>query len=228
LIASLVRSKISHKAVGSPIGLFLLLQGNKLSFDSDDKQKQDENVTRPSVNRMYNIFHPNDPVAYRIEPLVDPRYSRMPSYPIDYTKGGITQTLVGISSLKDNIVEKTQNILTGFASSTADMVFQATISTWFHGQVSNKDIDLQRNISSAEVCDQSFPGEISTSSFDPSFRLDFVLYEGIIENPYLSALSVHMAYWNEQDTCAFILNELYNSGDLERRVKSSGADKKPS
>jgi hypothetical protein len=144
----------------------------------------------------------------------------MPSYPIDYTKGGITQTLAGISSLKDNIVEKTQNIFTGFASSTADMLFQATISNWFHGQVSNKDFELQRDIS-ADISSPTFPGETSASAFDPSFRLDFALQEGITENPYLSALKVHMAYWDDQDTSAFILNKLYNSGELDRRRKST-------
>lgn len=181
---------------------------------------QDENITRPAVNRMYNIFHPNDPVAYRIEPLVDPRYRSMASYPIKYTKGGITQTLAGISSLKDNFVEKTHNIITGFASSTADMVFNATISTWFQGQLSGKDFEMQRD-TSLDTPNTSFPGELPPSAFDPSFRFDFVLQEGIIENPYLSALSVHMDYWGEQDTSVFILNELFNSGDLSRRRKST-------
>ena len=37
-------------------------------------------------------------------------------------------------------------------------------------------------------------------------------------NPYLSALSAH-TYWDEQDSSVFILNELYNAGDLQRRKK---------
>ena len=58
--------------VGSPIGLFLSLRGAHSVFDSI----RDAHPQKPKVSpftlptkRMYNIFSPSDPVAYRIEPL---------------------------------------------------------------------------------------------------------------------------------------------------------------
>lgn len=50
-------------ALGSPIAMFLTIRGV-------------ENLSRdfhlPTCTAMFNIFHPYDPVAYRIEPLINP------------------------------------------------------------------------------------------------------------------------------------------------------------
>ena len=189
-----------------------MLQGSKLNFDSDDKAVQEETITRPLVKHMYNIFHPNDPVAFRIEPLFDPRYKGIPAYPIQYTKGGITQTLAGISTLKNKVVEKTQNIMTGLVNSTTDMVFSAAISSWFHGPISPKDFEIQRAPSLVSPA-TSIPVDWQPDVFNPNFRLDFMLHGDIIDNPYLSALSAH-TYWDEQDTSIFILNQLYDPKNI--------------
>ncbi|XP_047447158.1 phospholipase DDHD2 isoform X2 [Mugil cephalus] len=48
-------------AFGSPIGMFLTVRGLKLI---------DPNYTFPTCKSFYNIYHPYDPVAYRIEPMI--------------------------------------------------------------------------------------------------------------------------------------------------------------
>ncbi|XP_023149935.2 phospholipase DDHD2 isoform X3 [Amphiprion ocellaris] len=48
-------------AFGSPIGMFLTVRGLK---------RIDPNYTFPTCKRFYNIYHPYDPVAYRIEPMI--------------------------------------------------------------------------------------------------------------------------------------------------------------
>ena len=35
-------------------------------------------IPRPSVQQMYNLFHPTDPIACRIEPLLSAPFSRVP------------------------------------------------------------------------------------------------------------------------------------------------------
>lgn len=50
-------------ALGSPIGIFLLIRSIK---------KLGTNFYLPNCPRFYNIFHPFDPIAFRIEPLVNP------------------------------------------------------------------------------------------------------------------------------------------------------------
>ncbi|CAB1322049.1 unnamed protein product, partial [Coregonus sp. 'balchen'] len=48
-------------AFGSPIGMFLTVRGLK---------RIDPNYTFPTCKHFYNIYHPFDPVAYRIEPMI--------------------------------------------------------------------------------------------------------------------------------------------------------------
>ncbi|XP_070689431.1 triacylglycerol hydrolase DDHD2 [Pempheris klunzingeri] len=48
-------------AFGSPIGMFLTVRGLK---------RVDPNYTFPTCKSFYNIYHPYDPVAYRIEPMI--------------------------------------------------------------------------------------------------------------------------------------------------------------
>ncbi|KAJ8395910.1 hypothetical protein AAFF_G00027930 [Aldrovandia affinis] len=48
-------------ALGSPIGMFLTVRGLK---------RLDPNYSFPTCKSFYNIYHPFDPVAYRIEPMI--------------------------------------------------------------------------------------------------------------------------------------------------------------
>jgi len=58
-------------ALGSPIGLFLLLKGCKLGARLSDSSTTGESTAqpcvRPAVENVYNIFHRSDPVAHRVE-----------------------------------------------------------------------------------------------------------------------------------------------------------------
>lgn len=38
---------------------------------------------------MFNIFHPSDPISYRLEPLISPAMASLKSQPLPYTKRGI-------------------------------------------------------------------------------------------------------------------------------------------
>ncbi|KAG1150853.1 hypothetical protein G6F37_001601 [Rhizopus arrhizus] len=40
-------------------------------------------------------------------------------------------------------------------------------------------------------------------------RVDYCIQEGLLENPYLSAFSAHMQYWQDLDVAAFLLKQIY-------------------
>lgn len=79
--------------VGSPVGIFLLLGGKTIKPPLQEGEEDDPNQSRLAVNALYNIFHPYDPVAHRIEPLFSLKLSSLKPMPIHYTKGGITVIL---------------------------------------------------------------------------------------------------------------------------------------
>ncbi|KAF7558500.1 hypothetical protein G7046_g5670 [Stylonectria norvegica] len=60
-------------------------------------------VSSPKVGQLFNIFHPSDPISYRLEPLISPAMSKLKPQQLPYTKKGIfgnvaPQGLTGIGS----------------------------------------------------------------------------------------------------------------------------------
>ncbi|KAF7727293.1 hypothetical protein EC973_007809 [Apophysomyces ossiformis] len=94
-------------AVGSPLGVMLLLRGYKIASrksigtasqlpsysslaDLPSSHSTPISFCYPAVENLYNIFHKSDPVAYRIEPLISRHYSaKLKPEPIPYIKGGL-------------------------------------------------------------------------------------------------------------------------------------------
>ncbi|KAI9668390.1 MAG: hypothetical protein M1831_001144 [Alyxoria varia] len=101
---------------GSPIGLFQMLKGrtiagrtnpNRVTLDGGpdsledplhDKppsklpvnvlthSQHDAMVSSPKCRQFFNIFHPTDPISYRIEPLISPAMTSMRPQALPYTK----------------------------------------------------------------------------------------------------------------------------------------------
>ncbi|KAK3682184.1 DDHD domain-containing protein [Podospora appendiculata] len=59
-------------------------------------------VSSPKIAQLFNIFHPSDPIAYRLEPLISPVMSTMKPQTLPYTKksmfGSAPQSLTGIGA----------------------------------------------------------------------------------------------------------------------------------
>lgn len=66
-------------AFGSPTPMFLTARGME-NFNSEYKL--------PTCNKMLNIFHPYDPIAYRMEPLIDTRFAYIKPVLIPHHRGG--------------------------------------------------------------------------------------------------------------------------------------------
>ena len=107
-------------ALGSPIGLFQMLKGRMItarppsdfaslrsSSDSTDgslsqagtggsaARELEITTSSPKCKQMFNIFHPTDPISYRLEPLISPAMSSLKPQPLPYTKKGIFGAPVG-------------------------------------------------------------------------------------------------------------------------------------
>ncbi|KAL2162451.1 hypothetical protein VTH06DRAFT_7364 [Thermothelomyces fergusii] len=61
------------------------------------------NVSSPKVGQLFNIFHPSDPISYRLEPLISPIMATLKPQNLPYTKKSIfnsvaPQSLTGIGA----------------------------------------------------------------------------------------------------------------------------------
>ena len=100
--------------LGSPLGLYQMLKGHLIRartttsalpktnaledpFLGPASSKSQERVydilsvgiSSPKCGQLFNIFHPADPIAYRVEPLVSSAMSSLKPQPLPYTKKGI-------------------------------------------------------------------------------------------------------------------------------------------
>lgn len=100
-------------ALGSPVGLFQMLKGRTIAARATPNLKPaqtpyvsmddpfsppaisstasyiDSTTSSPKCQRLYNIFHPTDPISYRLEPLISPAMASLKPQPLPYTKKGI-------------------------------------------------------------------------------------------------------------------------------------------
>ncbi|KAI1001302.1 hypothetical protein K3495_g6901 [Podosphaera aphanis] len=81
-------------------------------------------VSSPKVGRLYNIFHPSDPIAYRLEPLISPAMSSMKPQLLPYTKRSISSSMSGIGA---KVGQSVSGILTSLSSGLASSLFNRSL-----------------------------------------------------------------------------------------------------
>ncbi|TPX53946.1 hypothetical protein PhCBS80983_g06098 [Powellomyces hirtus] len=262
--------------VGSPVGLFLLLKGDKIAARKPGMPvhtQEEDGISSPAVNAFYNIFHPHDPVAYRVEPMIEKPFGEQKPVPIPYTKGGLKGTIVGIQDLGSGIADKGRSmfeaaklgitstkavVTSGISTSMGRMVTMVSSINAFKAAGANGSGELadekgqsaidtasspagvhlsnqggviesaaipthEPSVEMREIVRPSREGATDVELLNPRGRIDYVLQEGVLENPYISALGVHMNYWSDPDCALFMLRELYCeiSGD-DRKASGTG------
>ncbi|XP_045432091.1 SEC23-interacting protein isoform X4 [Pipistrellus kuhlii] len=90
-------------ALGSPVGMFLTIRG---------VDRIDENFRLPTCKGFFNIYHPLDPVAYRLEPMIVPDLD-LKAVLIPHHKGRKRLHL----ELKDSLSRMGSDLKQGFISS---------------------------------------------------------------------------------------------------------------
>ncbi|CAM9129063.1 unnamed protein product [Scytosiphon promiscuus] len=189
-------------ACGSPIGTFLSIRSAKL-----DKQKLFKFNT---TNRFFNLFHLYDPVAYRLEPLLDARLRDLPPEHVPH-KGG------------DRIHVSVKKFNRG-VNDAIDRMTKTTGKGWQAIQSSiNTTIKSAIGDPGAKEADKSIgEDEVSDAQDKLKERIDWVIQESTLEgmHPWASAVFAHSSYFANFDLVMFLVNRL-NEG-LERTDDEEG------
>lgn len=189
-------------ALGSPIGMFVTIRGiDKLGMD----------FKLPTCEGFYNIFHPYDPVAYRLEALVNPELASIPPFLIPHHKGRKRMHL----ELRETMNRVSTDIRTRFMSSIKNVTDTVCALNPLLKNINHKAIEkevnevLEKQLSVDNGTDRPesplTPEEPVTTSesslqfgcLNQSRRIDWVLQEAPLEffNEYLFALTSHVCYW---------------------------------
>ncbi|KAJ3033967.1 hypothetical protein HDV00_005610 [Rhizophlyctis rosea] len=230
--------------VGSPVGLFMLLKGDKLRAKLVDDIAGDggeDGVLRPECAAVYNVFHPHDPVAYRIEPIIRKEYADLKPVQLQYTKGGLKGTVLGIADLGNDLAARAGYVFESVWARTAEVVSTAgkvaSIVSSFkpaaptpapNDSTPNPAVAPPEPPNAAETeAAKKMEKDKEIGRLNPRGRIDYALQEGVLENPYLSALGVHMSYWPDADVAMFILGELWRNEKVpeEEKAGEKGGEK---
>lgn len=93
---------------------------SKLNAGGSPKEVIPITTSSPKCNELFNIFHPTDPIAYRMEPLISSAMAQLKSQPLPYTKKGLFGA-PGISNISarfgQQVMSSWYNLTSGVASS---------------------------------------------------------------------------------------------------------------
>ena len=223
--------------VGSPLGCFLSLRGINQSLGvglgtprsaplmTCNPAVPGSHDGLPKVNRLYNIFHPYDPVAYRLEPLA---YSKRDlegkRVALIELVGGGRRIHIAAQELGDNVSSAASRFGTSVAevfkfgrkskdetedktaedSSLQEMDVDTqgeTFSVSFAAPGSNGEESSKSRIS--RIVGGCLPSQLGRPTADQG-RIDFSLQEASLEHQYLAAIGAHFQYWCSPDIALFV------------------------
>ncbi|EYU36875.1 hypothetical protein MIMGU_mgv1a018063mg [Erythranthe guttata] len=190
-------------AVGSPLGVFLSLRNVRLGIGKGKEYWEEDNINEemPACRQMFNIFHPFDPVAYRIEPLVCKEYMHMRPVIIPYHRGG-KRLYVGFQEFREGFASRSQAFVDHLSSVKVKVL---TIC-----ESRSNDEQAEESGNTQERTERSYGSVmIERLTGTENGRIDHVLQDKTFRHPYLSAIGSHTNYWRDSDTALFILKHLY-------------------
>nr|QLL26895.1 TAG lipase [Locusta migratoria] len=194
-------------ALGSPIGMFVTVRG----IDA-----LGEDFHFPTCPAFFNIFHPFDPVAYRIETLINPEFENQKPVLVPHHKGRKRMHL----ELKETVSRMgadLKQMLLDSVRSTWNTVYQLAM---FHKnddkaleQEMNKVLEeeMKKKESETSQAADAEAANLCIGRLNGGRRVDYVLQEAPFEsiNEYIFAMGSHVCYWESEDTILMILKEIY-------------------
>lgn len=247
--------------IGSPNGLFLALRkvdpGQKRGLGTPAAAKLMPGGGGgcdglPAVNRVYNLYHPYDPVAYRMEPLaVEGGEKRRPVF-ADYHRGG-RRIHIGLQEMSEDVGSAvsgfgaaagrvTGNMWGGLRNSLGRAVHlskaadaSVAAARQASGAAPPSDSASQQAVDAEVLANARAPGTAfwrltggrdrgDNRATAAAGRMDFVLQESPTENQYLSAISSHFSYWSSCDTALLVARAVSGLDVLTGRP---AADRRP-
>ncbi|XP_068313537.1 phospholipase SGR2-like isoform X4 [Pyrus communis] len=209
-------------AVGSPLGVFLALRNIRIGIGKGKEYWEEENISEemPACRQIFNIFHPFDPVAYRIEPLVCKEYIGKRPVIIPYHKGG-KRLHIGFQEFTEDLAAHSQTIMDrlNFVKVKVLTVCQSRSSDSLEAEESETTQEKEARSYGSLMMERVTGSEEG--------RIDHVLQDKTFQHPYLAAIGAHTNYWRDYDTALFILKRLYQGIHDERlREESSRRNSK--
>lgn len=97
-------------------------------------------VSSPKCRQLYNIFHPSDPVSYRIEPLISPAMSSLKPQPLPSVKKSLwTASGQSLSIIGSRVGQSVGSLWSNFTSGVASSLLNRSLGLNSEEMPSNAD-----------------------------------------------------------------------------------------
>jgi len=187
--------------VGSPLAVYIVMRGHSDSFIPEKAQ----------CERLVNIFHSHDPVAYRLEPLFDESYKNVkPAKIFSYSECNKNYETIEpelrlsyLTKVRE-LVKKVGNL--GDSRSDGKNSPPRIRSPLKSDKESDETQIIENDTSLIETLLEDIPEKNRMPGrFDYAIQPRF----GDVTLSYLALMKSHTGYWTNLDVAGFILNQLY-------------------
>lgn len=86
-------------------------------------------VSSPKVEQLFNIFHPSDPISYRLEPLISPAMASLKPQLLPYTKKGIFGNVApqGLAGIGTKVGQSVSDLWSNFSAGIASNLLNRSL-----------------------------------------------------------------------------------------------------
>ncbi|RLV95956.1 Uncharacterized protein JA1_000590 [Spathaspora sp. JA1] len=186
---------------GSPVGIFKLLEGKNISGTGNKES------TTPKCRNLYNIFHPCDPVAYRIEPLICPKFGEFKAEQVPFASRGIATQIKELYEFSDEITGKISQATKWFRNTRPVVESAKSLEELANEENALGDIltsimknEKQEEKVKAAKRDMTDEELAQLVTLNNTGRVDYCLPMGVLDISLISAVSAHISYFENQDT----------------------------
>nr|XP_022308567.1 phospholipase DDHD1-like [Crassostrea virginica] len=216
--------------LGSPLAVFLALRG----YRPQGKGTLDHIMPPSLCKRLFNIYHPYDPVAYRLEPLILKHYSTIMPLPIHRFDNKQkepyhqmrTKAYAAFKPSADKITDKGDPVEGADTSDSSPRASREasparnqgfSVFKWLKGKESEDMSAELKMLEKMEEDVQEFEKHLKErkealqeiDQTDLEYRIDYQLREASFSSSYISMLTSHTAYWSDRDVAFFILSHIH-------------------
>lgn len=197
----------SFFAVGSPLGLFLTLRNIRLGTGNGPQQLEGIQEEMPACRNLLNIFHPYDPVAYRIEPLISREYVKLKPVFAPHHRSR-RRLHIQLKEMEDQLIERVRKMFQRGKTMLGNLKTQCV--SFFTRKI---DHEKQAEVEEDQLLNlqlQDYEKTLMTRlTGSPDGRIDYMLQEATFDHPYIVAFKCHLTYWSDHDTALLIIQHLY-------------------
>ncbi|OOF92288.1 hypothetical protein ASPCADRAFT_55385 [Aspergillus carbonarius ITEM 5010] len=127
-------------------------------------QHSQASVSSPKCRQLFNIFHPSDPVSYRLEPLISPAMSSLKPQPLPSVKRGLwTAPGQSLSMISSRVGQSVGSLWTNFTSGVASSLLNRSLGL-------TSETASESTLDSTLQTQQARPVASSSSSLTQSVR----------------------------------------------------------